>query len=370
MVSGRTPSMVLLAMVRERYINQLAFYYVSGGYLPLRVKEAAGSSSPYERLSETMVTRRGSWLVVMIACKTCFTLVNDPDHHIRMAHVDCPDVLWSGCVMEVVRMSMFCKSLATVVECWHFVGVLGVFLGLWSSSNEEMSGKKTVSSARASEAREKATDKLDVKEFQDRFCIPNGVVVQGIPPLLPDSTCLHSSQHRPGADGMQHHQHVVQSRPHATGGVLSLFPEEGKNDIFSMSAHLPSLQLVTELPDSIKGGAKGLVVVRGGWAGLLERPSRPFSPNYSLMIPGPEKRGHIVDWVEKASFVYVNKLFEIDAKERHYKTLLSARNLMAVVRESQDYVVNILPRKLPKEVVPGEHYTVKELPIYQEAKES
>ena len=62
--------------------------------------------------------------------------------------------------------------------------------------------------------------------------------------------------------------------------------KKGKNDIFSMSAHLPSLQLVTELPDSIKGGAKGLVVVRGGWAGLLERPSRPFSPNYSLMIPG------------------------------------------------------------------------------------
>ena len=47
-----------------------------------------------------------------------------------------------------------------------------------SSSNEEMSGKKTVSSARASEAREKATDKLDVKEFQDRFCIPNGVSVE------------------------------------------------------------------------------------------------------------------------------------------------------------------------------------------------
>ena len=76
---------------------------------------------------------------------------------------------------------------------------------------------------------------------------------------------------------------------------------------------------------------------------------------------GPEKRGHIVDWVEKASFAYLNKLFEIDAKERHYKTLLSARNLMAVVRESQEYVVNILPRKMPKEVVPGEHYTVKDL---------
>ena len=59
-----------------------------------------------------------------------------------------------------------------------------------------------------------------------------------------------------------------------------------KNDIFSMSAHLPSLQLVTELPDSTKGGAKGYVSVRGAWAGLSGRPGRPFAPNYSLEIPG------------------------------------------------------------------------------------
>ena len=32
------PPMVLLAMVREGDIDQLAFYWVSGGYLPLRVK--------------------------------------------------------------------------------------------------------------------------------------------------------------------------------------------------------------------------------------------------------------------------------------------------------------------------------------------
>ena len=78
-----------------------------------------------------------------------------------------------------------------------------------------------------------------------------------------------------------------------------------------------------------------------------------------------------MDWVEKASFACVCKLFEINPKERACKTLLSARNLMAVVRESQEYVINILPRKLPKdEVVPGEHYTVNELPLYQEAKEA
>ena len=88
-----------------------------------------------------------------------------------------------------------------------------------------------------------------------------------------------------------------------------------------------------------------------------------FSSSIAVNV-GPEKRGHLVDWVEKASFACLSKLFEIDAKERHYKTLLNARNLMAVVRESQEYVVNILPRKMPNEVVPGEHYTVKDLPIY------
>ena len=39
---------------------------------------------------------RGSWLVVVIACKTRYTLVNDPDNHIQMAHVSYPEVLWSG----------------------------------------------------------------------------------------------------------------------------------------------------------------------------------------------------------------------------------------------------------------------------------
>ncbi|RVW13435.1 hypothetical protein CK203_102342 [Vitis vinifera] len=122
--------------------------------------------------------------------------------------------------------------------------------------------------------------------------------------------------------------------------------KKAKNDIFSVSAHLPSLQMVTELPDSTKGGAKGLVAVWGGWAGLSQHPSRPFSPNYTLKIPGLELRGHLVDWVEKASFAC--------------RSSGSPRNMLS-----------ILPRKLAKdEIVPGEHYTVKELPLYQEAKEA
>ncbi|RVW68797.1 hypothetical protein CK203_060960 [Vitis vinifera] len=178
------------------------------------------------------------------------------------------------------------------------------------------SKKKAASSARVGDAHEKSTDKLSVKEFRSVLYskwrtiqrgapVPPAGVVHGIPPFHQDSTRLHSSQYHPGADGMQHHQHAVQPRPHAAG-------------------------------DSTKGGAKGHVMVRGAWAGS-RHPARPFSPNYSLAIPGPEKRGHLVDWVEKASFACLSKLFEIDAKERQCKTLLTARNLMAVVREPQEY---------------------------------
>ncbi|RVW47289.1 hypothetical protein CK203_089668 [Vitis vinifera] len=74
------------------------------------------------------------------------------------------------------------------------------------------------------------------------------------------------------------------------------------------------------------------LAVGGGATGASER---PFSPNRSLVLLGPDKRGHIVEWVEKTSFARLNKLFEIVATERHYETLLTARNLLAVVRESK-----------------------------------
>ena len=61
----------------------------------------------------------------------------------------------------------------------------------------------------------------------------------------------------------------------------------------------------------------------------------------------------MVEWVEKASFDRLNKLLEIIVVERHYQMLLIARNLLAVVWEPQPYVLDILPRRLPKVVVPG-----------------
>ena len=78
----------------------------------------------------------------------------------------------------------------------------------------------------------------------------------------------------------------------------------------------------------------------------------------------------MVEWVEKASFDHLNRLFEITFVERHYQTLHTARNLLAVVLEPHPYVLNILPRRLPKVVVLGEHFVLKDLPFYKRAREA
>ena len=71
-----------------------------------------------------------------------------------------------------------------------------------------------------------------------------------------------------------------------------------------------------------------------------------------------------MEWVEKASFDRLNRLFEIAAAERSCETLLSAQNLRSITQEPQPYVLNILPRRLPKEVVAGEHFVLQDLPFY------
>ncbi|RVW53886.1 hypothetical protein CK203_101194 [Vitis vinifera] len=193
-----------------------------------------------------------------------------------------------------------------------------------------------------------------VKEFEDRLCIPNSVIVdfvngkdamstekaeknviiftketnsmrgsgslyrlvQGIPPFHPDSTRLHSSQHRPGKQKLTSSACPLTYPPFNCDGAAKL--DEGR--------------------------AKGYVSVRGAWAGLSGRPGRPFAPNYSLEIPDRRQGEALQDAAFCAEFNGGRP-------------------------ESQEYVVNILPRKMSKEVVPGEHYTVKDLPIYQEFKE-
>lgn len=100
----------------------------------------------------------------------------------------------------------------------------------------------------------------------------------------------------------------------------------------------------------------------------LVNPTRLLT--YSIFAAvGADRRGRLVEWVEKASFNRLNILFEITVSERNYQTLLSSLNLPAVVRETQSYTLNILPRRLPKVVVSEEHFVLKDFPFYVKARE-
>lgn len=83
-----------------------------------------------------------------------------------------------------------------------------------------------------------------------------------------------------------------------------------------------------------------------------------------------DRRGCLVELVKKASFDRLNRLFEITTGERNYQTLLSSRNFLVVVWETQPYVFNILPRRLPRVVVVEEHFVLKDLHFYESAREA
>ena len=75
-----------------------------------------------------------------------------------------------------------------------------------------------------------------------------------------------------------------------------------------------------------------------------------------------------MEWVKKASFDWLNKLFVISTNERHHKTLLTDRNLVVIVWESHPYILSILPHFVPKMLVPDEHHVLKDLSFYKEAR--
>ncbi|KAL6322130.1 hypothetical protein AAG906_005068 [Vitis piasezkii] len=124
------------------------------------------------------------------------------------------------------------------------------------SANKEATSSSSSRDAHA----EKSVDKLNVREFRERFCIPNGEQFNAglrfpLPSLVKEF--LHFTQIPPA---YIHPNMVfailVQSGSLTAGGYLHLFNQEGENDIFSF----------------------------GLWAGLAVHPDRPFAPNQSLKV--------------------------------------------------------------------------------------
>lgn len=79
-------------------------------------------------------------------------------------------------------------------------------------------------------------------------------------------------------------------------------------------------------------------------------------------------RGRLVEWVEKASFERLNKLFEISVNECNHQILLTDKNLLAMVRESKLFNLPVLLRLAPKVLVPDEYHMLKDLHLYEVAR--
>ena len=62
--------------------------------------------------------------------------------------------------------------------------------------------------------------------------------------------------------------------------------------------------------------------------------------------------------MEKASFKKIQKLLEISKRERHHEILLTVRNDRELSRSPSPYILPIIPRPLPIEIVKGEHYVI------------
>ena len=76
---------------------------------------------------------------------------------------------------------------------------------------------------------------------------------------------------------------------------------------------------------------------------------------------GKNRRGKLVNWVEKANFEKIQKLLEISEWERHHEVLITLQNLNDLSRNPVPYSSLVIPRPLPIEIVEGEHYVTANL---------
>ncbi|RVX17226.1 hypothetical protein CK203_003322 [Vitis vinifera] len=111
---------------------------------------------------------------------------------------------------------------------------------------------------------------------------------------------LYSSQPCPGADGMQHHQHAcVRSPALPSNGDRTARFDKGRGE-----------------------GAGGSL----GWmGGAIAASVEAFFSELYLKIPGLELRGHLVDWVEKASFACEAKELTLKGGESSWRIEIRKR---------------------------------------------
>ena len=69
----------------------------------------------------------------------------------------------------------------------------------------------------------------------------------------------------------------------------------------------------------------------------------------------------MVNWVEKASLDRISQLLKIIKREHNHKLFLSAKNLQELGASPFPYIIFVLPRSLPVELVKGKHFVLANL---------
>ncbi|RVX07556.1 hypothetical protein CK203_025151 [Vitis vinifera] len=241
------------------------------------------------------------------------------------------------------------------------------------SANQEVTSPASCGAAHA----KKSVDKLSVKEFRERFYIPNGVSIElsegeavSTENAEDNAICFSKEQFNAGLrfpipSLFKEFLHFTQIPPAYMhpNMVRVLMGCSVLSMLFNLNITL------LELARFNQGRCQGPCAGEGHMSGFRDALGQALRPQPIAEVPGQNKRGKLVEWVEKASFDRLNRLFEIAAVERSCEMLLSAQNLRSVMKEPQPYVLNILPRRLPEEVVAGEHFVLQDLPFYAAVQE-
>ena len=72
-------------------------------------------------------------------------------------------------------------------------------------------------------------------------------------------------------------------------------------------------------------------------------------------------RGQLVNWIEKAGLENIRRLLKITKLECSHELLLTAENLRELATCTFPYIIPIVPRLLPAELIEGEHFVLTDL---------
>ena len=66
-------------------------------------------------------------------------------------------------------------------------------------------------------------------------------------------------------------------------------------------------------------------------------------------------------WVEKSSIEKIPRLLEIFEQKRHYQVLLTRENISALRHNPAPYILPVIPRPLPSNVMEREHFVLADV---------